>query len=184
MKFDEFVVGYDGPDEEFAAEWAKKKHEDTYAVRKSTLNPYWVHPDNVAKLAKAYGGTKEEIIAAIAHDTIEDTNTTYNEIKTLFGKKVADLVKEVTNNNDEILKVEKEKYMSDKLLHLSDSALFVKLCDMLHNGKDYPTAEQAERMYKNLLYIKDRREMPGKIKILYNDVLSYLELYIASNKSL
>jgi len=184
MKFDEFVVGYDGPDEEFAAEWAKKKHEDTYAVRKSTFNPYWVHPDNVAKLAKAYGGTKEEIIAAIAHDTIEDTNTTYNEIKTLFGKKVADLVKEVTNNNDEILKVGKEKYMSDKLLHLSDSALFVKLCDMLHNGKDYPTAEQAERMYKNLLYIKDRREMPGKIKILYNDVLSYLELYIASNKSL
>lgn len=184
MKFDEFVVGYDGPDEEFAAEWAKKKHEDTYAVRKSTLNPYWVHPDNVAHLAKAYGGTKEEIIAAIAHDTIEDTNTTYNEIKTLFGKKVADLVKEVTNNNDEILKVGKEKYMSDKLLHLSDSALFVKLCDMLHNGKDYPTAEQAERMYKNLLYIKDRRKMPGKIKILYNDVLSYLELYIASNKSL
>lgn len=184
MKFDEFVVGYDGPDEEFAAEWAKKKHEDTYAVRKSTLNPYWVHPDNVAHLAKAYGGTKEEIIAAIAHDTIEDTNTTYNEIKALFGKKVADLVKEVTNNNDEILKVGKEKYMSDKLLHLSDSALFVKLCDMLHNGKDYPTAEQAERMYKNLLYIKDRREMPGKIKILYNDVLSYLELYIASNKSL
>lgn len=184
MKFDEFVVGYDGPDEEFAAEWAKKKHEDTYAVRKSTLNPYWVHPDNVAHLAKAYGGTKEEIIAAIAHDTIEDTNTTYNEIKTLFGKKVADLVKEITNNNDEILKIGKEKYMSDKLLHLSDSALFVKLCDMLHNGKDYPTAEQAERMYKNLLYIKDKREMPEKIKILYNDVLSYLELYITSNKSL
>jgi len=184
MKFDEFVVGYDGPDEEFAAEWAKKKHEDTYAVRKSTLNPYWVHPDNVAKLAKAYGGTKEEIIAAIAHDTIEDTNTTYKEIETLFGKKVADLVKEVTNNNDEILKVGKEKYMSDKLLHLSDSALFVKLCDILHNGKDYPTAEQAERMYKNLLYIKDKREMPEKIKILYNDVLSYLELYITSNKSL
>ena len=150
MKLDEFVIGYDGPDEEFAAEWAKKKHEDTYAVRKSTLNPYWDHPDNVAKLAKAYGGTKNEIIAAIAHDTIEDTNTTYEEIKTLFGKKVADLVKEITNNTDEILKVGKEKYMSDKLLHLSDSALFIKLCDMLHNGKDYPTAEQAERMYKNL----------------------------------
>lgn len=184
MKLDEFVIGYDGPDEEFAAEWAKKKHEDTYAVRKSTLNPYWDHPDNVAKLAKAYGGTKDEIIAAIAHDTIEDTNTTYEEIKTLFGKKVADLVKEITNNTDEILKVGKEKYMSDKLLHLSDSALFIKLCDMLHNGKDYPTAEQAERMYKNLLYIKDKREMSEKIKILYNDVLSYLELYILSNKSL
>lgn len=184
MKLDEFVIGYDGPNEEFAAEWAKKKHEDTYAVRKSTLNPYWGHPDNVAKLAKAYGGTKDEIIAAIAHDTIEDTNTTYEEIKTLFGKKVADLVKEITNNTDEILKVGKEKYMSDKLLHLSDSALFIKLCDMLHNGKDYPTAEQAERMYKNLLYIKDKREMSEKIKILYNDVLSYLELYILSNKSL
>ena len=184
MKFDEFVVGFDGPEEEFAAEWAKKKHEDTYAIRKSTLSPYWVHPDNVAKLAKAYGGTKEEIIAAIAHDTIEDTNTTYKEIETLFGKKVADLVKEVTNNNDEILKVGKEKYMSDKLLHLSDSALFVKLCDMLHNGKDYPTAAQAERMYKNLLYIKDKREMSGKIKDLYDDVLAYLELYISNNKSL
>ena len=184
MKLDEFVIGYDGPDEEFAAEWAKKKHEDTYAVRKSTLNPYWDHPDNVAKLAKAYGGTKDEIIAAIAHDTIEDTNTTYEEIETLFGKKVADLVKEITNNTDEILKVGKEKYMSDKLLHLSDSALFIKLCDMLHNGKDYPTAEQAERMYKNLLYIKDKRGMSEKIKILYNDVLSYLELYTLSNKSL
>ena len=184
MNLKEYVIGYDGPDEEFAAEWAKKKHEDTYAVRKSTLNPYWDHPNNVAHLAKAYGGTKEEIIAAIAHDTLEDTNTTYNEIKTLFGKKVADLVREVTNDTGEILKVGKELYMSHKLLNLSDSALFIKLCDMLHNGKDYPTAEQANRMYKNLLYIKDKREMPEKIKILYDDVLSYLELYIANNKNL
>lgn len=179
----EFVVGFEDKFK-FAAEFAKKKHEDTYAIRRSTFNPYWTHIQQISELARAYGGTDDEVIASILHDTEEDTPTSSKELEVLFGKTIAHIVDELTNNRKEIEEVGKEKYISEKLLKLSDSAFFVKLCDIFANSQDYPTPAQAERMYNNLLYIKDKREMSGKIKDLYEDVLSYLDSYISNNKNL
>lgn len=45
----------------------------------------------------ATGGDEEMVAAALLHDTIEDTSTTYEELKEHFGKRIADLVHEVTH---------------------------------------------------------------------------------------
>lgn len=129
---------------------AKRKHDDTGAVRKHSGDPYIVHPVGVAKIAKAYGGTEEETAAAYLHDTIEDTGATMDDIREKFGDKVADIVRDVTNDPYLVKKLGKEEYINLELLSLPDSSLYVKLCDMYYNILDYPSQEQKDRIVRNV----------------------------------
>lgn len=66
--------------------------------RKYTAEPYWKHCAEVAALvATAPGATEEMVAAAWLHDTVEDTETTLDTIKGLFGEEVARLVKGLTD---------------------------------------------------------------------------------------
>lgn len=65
--------------------------------------------------------------AALLHDTIEDTDTTYDELKTIFGHKVADLVMEVTHEGSK----EKKGYFFPRL-H-SKEGILIKFADRLSN---------------------------------------------------
>ena len=67
--------------------------------RKYTGVPYITHPIEVASILKAAGENEDLQIAAILHDTIEDTHITYNNILETFGKKIADIVLEVTDQS-------------------------------------------------------------------------------------
>lgn len=69
--------------------FTKYKHNQTGAVRKGSGLPYFVHPKGVAMIVLENGGTVEQINSALLHDTIEDTETSSFELKTLFGQKVA-----------------------------------------------------------------------------------------------
>lgn len=171
MRLKEYVTDFEDKDIQFAYLWAKRKHDDTYAIRNHSGERYFVHPEGVAKVVLAYGGTKDEVIAALAHDTLEDTNTTFEEIETLFGENVANIVNEVTNNKQEINRIGKELYISNELITCSESALFVKLADILYNILDYCTTMQFKRMKSNILYLGSHRELHGNIKDLYDDIL-------------
>ena len=138
--------------------YAKKKHDDTGAKRKHSGNPYWEHPQGVADIAVAYGGDDTEIQVALAHDTLEDTNATYEEIADQFGNTVAGYIQEITNNKEETEKLGKEEYINQELVNLSHPALFVKLCDILYNCLDYPSDSQLKRMSKNIDYLISHRE--------------------------
>ena len=138
--------------------FAKQKHDATGAVRKHSGDPYWVHPEGVAKVAAAYGGTDVEIQAAMAHDTLEDTNCSYEELEEMFGDEVASIVREVTNDTGEVDRLGKEQYINLELISLSHPALFVKLCDMYYNQMDFPTEAQKRRMIKNINYLLANRE--------------------------
>lgn len=59
--------------------------------------PYIIHPEQVVRVLEQVTDDAEIIAAAWLHDTIEDTETTYNDILVNFGKRVADLVNEVTH---------------------------------------------------------------------------------------
>ncbi len=63
-------------------------------LRKGTATPYLMHPIGVASLVGEYGGEENEMIAALLHDTVEDTGgaPVLAEIRRRFGKKVADIV--------------------------------------------------------------------------------------------
>lgn len=138
--------------------FAKQKHDTTGAIRKHSGDPYWVHPEGVAKIAAAYGGTDIEIQAAMAHDTLEDTNCSYDELEEMFGDEVASIVREITNDTEEVDRLGKEQYINLELINLSHPALFVKLCDMYYNQMDFPTEAQKRRMIKNINYLLANRE--------------------------
>lgn len=138
--------------------FAKQKHDATGSIRKHSGDPYWVHPEGVAKIASAYGGTDIEIQAAMAHDTLEDTNCSYDELEEMFGDEVASIVREITNDTEEVDRLGKEQYINLELISLSHPALFVKLCDMYYNQMDFPTEAQKQRMIKNINYLLANRE--------------------------
>lgn len=151
--------------------FAKRRHDDTGAIRKVSKQPYWVHPEGVAKIVMEHGGSDIEIKAAMAHDTMEDTGESYEDMVEKFGEKVASIVKEVTNDKDEIAKVGKEKYISEELCRLSPEALTVKLADMLYNMKDSPTEKNYERMRKNVAFLMMNRKLDGKHLELAQEIM-------------
>lgn len=130
--------------------FAKYKHKQTGAIRKGSGLPYFVHPKGVALIVLENGGSIDQINAALLHDTLEDTETSSLELRTLFGKHVADMVWELTNSKIDIEKIGKDDYMSEKLKNISEDALFVKLADMLYNISDKPQDKAYARMLKNV----------------------------------
>lgn len=138
-----------------ALKYAYEKHFGQ--VRKDGT-PYINHPVRVANFVQnfifdydIYDNKEDVIIAALLHDTLEDTIATYDELLTLFGKRVALLVKELTN--DDVLKKElgKEYYLMVKVVSMSDVALFIKLCDRLDNVIDLVNSDYSFQ----LKYIKE-----------------------------
>lgn len=151
--------------------FARRRHNDTGAIRKVSKEPYWVHPEGVAKIVMEHGGSDTEIKAAMAHDVLEDTGDTFEDIAEKFGDEVASIVKEVTNDKDEIAKIGKERYISEELCRLSPEALTVKLADMLYNMKDSPTKKNYERMLKNVAFLMMNRHLDGKHLELAKEIM-------------
>lgn len=151
--------------------FARRRHNDTGAIRKVSKEPYWVHPEGVAKIVMEHGGSDIEIKAAMAHDTMEDAGVSYDDMVEKFGEEVASIVKEVTNNKDEIAKIGKERYISEELCRLSPEALTVKLADMLYNMKDSPTEKNYERMRKNVAFLMMNRHLDGKHLELAQEIM-------------
>lgn len=151
--------------------FARRRHNDTGAIRKVSKEPYWVHPEGVAKIVMEHGGSDIEIKAAMAHDTMEDAGVSYDDMVEKFGEEVASIVKEVTNDKDEIAMIGKERYISEELCRLSPEALTVKLADMLYNMKDSPTEKNYERMRKNVAFLMMNCHLDGKYLELAQEIM-------------
>ena len=72
-------------------------------LRKGTNTPYILHPMEAAAIVGSMTDDQDIIIAAILHDTMEDTGISFDEIATNFGKRVAGLVQSETENKREHL---------------------------------------------------------------------------------
>ena len=123
-----------------AFEFANEAHK---GVRRRSGEPYILHPIAVAKIVVSNIGLGcKSIIAALLHDVVEDTDYTVDDLRNLFGDKVATLVegltkiKTVLDNEDKA----KQKSMQAEnfkriLLTLNDDVrvVLIKLADRLHN---------------------------------------------------
>jgi len=103
----------------------------------SSASPYINHPIEVANILWTIGEVYDEdaIIAAILHDTIEDTDTTPEEIRLSFGDEVLGLVLEVSDDK----KLPKQERKQNQILHsphLSQNAKQIKLADKICNVRD------------------------------------------------
>lgn len=128
---------------EQAKAFARNAHEGQ--TRKSNGAPYFTHVEMVARTVAEYTGQPEMIAAGYLHDTIEDCNVTYAELKDKFGAAVANFVYDLTNDEEAIRRLGKTEYLVRKLAMMNPDALLIKLCDVLSNMRDQPPSESAKR---------------------------------------
>lgn len=123
-----------------AFEFANEAHK---GVRRRSGEPYILHPIAVAKIVVSNIGLGyKSIVAALLHDVVEDTHYTVENLKSLFGEKVATLVEGLTKIKtvlDNENKAEQKSIQAENfkriLLTLNDDArvVLIKLADRLHN---------------------------------------------------
>jgi guanosine-3',5'-bis(diphosphate) 3'-pyrophosphohydrolase len=119
-----------------ALQFAAQKHRDQRRKDKEA-SPYINHPIALAALLNSVGGITELPVlqAALLHDTIEDTDTSYAELVEHFGRAVADIVMEVTD--DKLLEKPRRKALQiEHAPHASREAALVKLADKTCNLRD------------------------------------------------
>jgi GTP diphosphokinase / guanosine-3',5'-bis(diphosphate) 3'-diphosphatase len=126
-----------------AVKFAAHKHKRQRRKGRDAL-PYINHPIDVAELLWRVGQVRDvnTLVAALLHDTIEDTNTTAANIEAEFGREVAGLVLEVSD--DKTLPSSRRKQLQiEHAPHLSNGAKQIKLADKINNVCDISYAPPA-----------------------------------------
>ena len=151
----EKVKSYDDNTEDInlirkAYEYAYRKH---FSQKRITGDDYITHPLNVAWILTGVSADGEAIAAALLHDTIEDSDSTYEEIKELFGDAVAKIVDGVTKINRISFNSDSEQMAANQrkiLVGLSSDVrvLIVKLADRLHNMRTLYVLSEAKQKRK------------------------------------
>lgn len=118
-----------------AIHFAAHKHRDQRR-KDISKTPYINHPIEVANVLAKNGVTDNNVLmAAVLHDTIEDTFTTVQEIIDRFGFETASIVLEVTDDKS-LPKVERKKRQILHAPNMSKGAKLVKLADKWSNLRD------------------------------------------------
>ncbi|MBW8734911.1 MAG: bifunctional (p)ppGpp synthetase/guanosine-3',5'-bis(diphosphate) 3'-pyrophosphohydrolase, partial [Asticcacaulis sp.] len=116
-----------------AVHFAADKHR--YQRRKDTdATPYINHPVALAHILVDEGGIEDTdvLCAALLHDTVEDTDTTPEEIAARFGPRIAAIVMEVTDDKS-LPGAARKQAQIDHAPHISLEAKLVKLADKISN---------------------------------------------------
>jgi guanosine-3',5'-bis(diphosphate) 3'-pyrophosphohydrolase len=119
-----------------AVAFAAEKHKNQRR-KDANASPYINHPISLANVLANEGGIANEdvLIAAILHDTIEDTETTESELRIEFGNSVAEIVLEVTDDKS-LSKAERKLKQIEHAPNVSMDAKLVKLADKICNLRD------------------------------------------------
>jgi guanosine-3',5'-bis(diphosphate) 3'-pyrophosphohydrolase len=142
---------------ELAASFAREKH-GAGKPRKFSNEPYFEHPDAVAKRLKGLldsdlksGKLSQDeydaiIAAAYLHDVVEDCDVPIQEIEERFGGNVAEMVGELTSDKKAIIAMMRRKkmdkhqakgiYLTEEINHMSPHTRQIKLADREHNVQE------------------------------------------------
>jgi len=119
-----------------ALSFAARKHRDQRR-KDEEASPYINHPIALATLLWHEGGVTDPLVlaAALLHDTVEDTDTTPQELRAEFGDAIADVVLEVTDDT-RLPKAERKRLQIEHAAGISHAAQLVKLADKICNLRD------------------------------------------------
>ncbi|WP_019132507.1 RelA/SpoT family protein [Peptoniphilus obesi] len=186
-------------DEEMLRRAYKLAYDHHKGQKRNSGEDYIIHPLNVAMILADMHMDTPTIIAGLLHDTIEDTDVTYDDIKNMFREEIANLVDGVTKLKKLNYKTKQEKQAENirkMVLAMAKDirVIIVKLADRLHNMRtlEYMTdAKKKEKALETLeIYapIADRLGM-SKIKweledssLRYLDPENYYQLMDMINK--
>jgi len=160
-----------------AIHFSADRHRDQR--RKDTLkSPYINHPIEVAELLWRVGGIRDQavILAAILHDTIEDTETAPDEIRSLFGEEVLGLVLECTDDKS-LTYMDRKRLQIETTPHKSTKAKLVKLADKTCNIHDlnqspprwWPKIQKREYLLWSQKVVAGLRGTNKDIEALYDE---------------
>ena len=166
-----------------AFDYAYKKH---FGIKRITGEDYINHPLNVAYILTDINADAECLAAALLHDTIEDTDSTFKEIEEKFGSEVASLVDGVTKINRLHFANAGEQMAANQrkiLVGLSEDVrvIIIKLADRLHNMRTLyvmPEEKQKKKSKETLEILTPVADRLGinKIKSELEDLsLRYLK---------
>ncbi len=179
----EFVKDIDEGKLKKAYHFAEKAHEGQ--LRKSG-EPYFIHPVAVSLIVAELHMDLDTIISCLLHDTIEDTEVTYEDIEREFGESVAIIVDGVTKLTKMHYESKEEKQVENlRKMFLAMArdirVVIVKLVDRLHNMRTLEYQTPVKKVEKSLetleIYVPIAHRLGiFKIKSELEDIaLSYLE---------
>lgn len=156
-------------------------------TRKGDGSPYISHPMSVAHRVKKLKKKSKNVWflagSAMLHDTVEDTDTTVDEIAERFGHHVAALVAELTLDKTQYEKIGKTRYLSEHMTGMSSYALTVKLCDRLDNVLDMEDMDEEfinryhEETIAILTYLQRNRKLTKTQRKLVKKIYKALKTY-------
>src|SRR5262245_62764570 len=164
-----------------ALHFAAIKHRDQR--RKDVeVSPYINHPIEVAELLARVGGATDMVIlqGAILHDTIEDTETTPEELEAVFGPEVRLVVEEVTDDK-RLPKAERKRLQIEHAPYLSERAKQIKIADKISNVQavtqappaDWPLERRREYLDWTEQVMTGLRGCNQSLEYFYDQVLVY-----------
>ena len=163
-----------------AISFATEKHRGQ--KRRESGFPYVTHPIIVSELLRQYKVSKKLdslIVACLLHDTLEDTDTNFVEIATIFSPLVSGLVLELTSDKEEISRLRaslgklkgKTEYLKKKLVGMSSYALVIKLVDRLSNVSDNPSKDYLESTTELMKHLSENRSLSNTQKNIVGDIM-------------
>ena len=138
-----------------AYELAKEKH---LGQMRRSGEPYITHPVAVARILAELEAGPNTLVAALLHDTVEDTDLTLKDLEKIFGKDVSSLVDAVTKLNKLTFQSTAQADNQQKMLLAMAKdirVVLIKIADRLHNMRtlDAMLPEKQERISKETLDI-------------------------------
>ena len=144
--------------------FAKNKHAGQF--RKDDTTPYSKHLEDVVNRLKSLGVIDEQVLCAgWLHDTIEDTETSFDDLYEQFGSEIAVMVSSLTKDKKLSRKKRNQAYVV-QLKEASFNAKLIKLCDVSANLSDLKNYEASKS--KKLRQIKEKRHY---LNIIKNDLI-------------
>ncbi len=118
-----------------AYNFASEKHKDQ---KRSSGEPYIIHPINVAYILAEMGMDDKTISAALLHDVVEDTDVEQKDIVEIFGEEISQMVEGVTKlSTIQFATVEEKQVENYRRMFLAMGkdirVILIKLADRLHN---------------------------------------------------
>jgi len=144
--------------------FAKKKHSGM--MRKDGTTPYSKHLQDVVNRLKSLGVVDEELLCTgWLHDTIEDTDTSFDDLFEQFGRRVAVLVFSLSKDMS-LTKKKREQVYVKQLKEASFDAKLIKLCDISANLSDLKNYDASKS--KKLRQVKQKRHY---LTVIKNDLI-------------
>jgi guanosine-3',5'-bis(diphosphate) 3'-pyrophosphohydrolase len=164
-----------------ALHFAADKHRDQRR-KDEVASPYINHPIYVAQILADIGGIDdvEVLCGAVLHDTVEDTETTLNEIELAFGLRIARIVEEVTDDKN-LAKAARKQAQIDHAAHISREGALVKVADKIANIRDIASNPPSDWSTKRRQeYLDWAEQVVTQCRAESPELVSYFEESLAS----